>query len=41
MNPRPTLERVWIVYLVAVLAANVLAGDPLVQTPDGVRFALA
>ena len=26
MNPRPTLERVWIVYLIAVLAANALAG---------------
>jgi len=26
VNPRPTLERVWIVYLIAVLAANVLAG---------------
>ena len=34
MNPRPTLERVWIVYLIAVLAAGVLAGGE-VQCAQG------
>jgi membrane-associated phospholipid phosphatase len=39
VNPRPTFERVWIVYLVAVLAANVLAGD--LQTAEaGKHFVL-
>jgi stage V sporulation protein R len=34
VNPRPTLERVWIVYLIAVLAAGVLAGGE-VQCAQG------